>query len=286
MATSTSPTTDQCPECTGRIVTDGTEHCTDCGLVVAETVIDHGPEWRSFPDDETDSERAAPGDRTYAGRGMGSVIGYDGEFDTRQRTLNGQAKTRTKRERNEAYTTGEARRIASALDLPDGCGDSAAQLVTDLYAATDSLEGKDLDTVAAAAVLVVARVRQQGLTADDVAAVARGVGTQTLLSRRQWLADVLELSVPLPDLGRRLTVVADELDVSQQTLRSARRVLDGLSEMDTQRGQPSSVAATILWRVADHTQRECADAAGVTTTTIRSLDDKLPVVEQTQLTDY
>jgi len=43
-----------CPECGGRTRVDAAERvCTDCGLVVEADRIDHGPEWRSFDDDDT-----------------------------------------------------------------------------------------------------------------------------------------------------------------------------------------------------------------------------------------
>ena len=46
-----------CPECGGTLVTDeehGETACSDCGLVVEEDGIDHGPEWRAFDSRERD----------------------------------------------------------------------------------------------------------------------------------------------------------------------------------------------------------------------------------------
>jgi len=43
----------QCPECDGRVTTNAVETvCEDCGLVIDEQRIDHGPEWRTFDEDE------------------------------------------------------------------------------------------------------------------------------------------------------------------------------------------------------------------------------------------
>jgi transcription initiation factor TFIIB len=50
-----------CPACGGLLVTDlqrGEVVCAQCGLVVAESVVDVGPEWRIF--DEEKRARAAP----------------------------------------------------------------------------------------------------------------------------------------------------------------------------------------------------------------------------------
>ncbi|RLM50338.1 hypothetical protein DVK06_11895 [Halorubrum sp. Atlit-28R] len=47
-----------CPECDGRTrVEDAERVCADCGLVVEADRIDHGPEWRSFDDEDTDPKR-------------------------------------------------------------------------------------------------------------------------------------------------------------------------------------------------------------------------------------
>ena len=39
------PTSNQCPECDGRVTTNAAETvCDDCGLVLDDLRIDHGPE--------------------------------------------------------------------------------------------------------------------------------------------------------------------------------------------------------------------------------------------------
>jgi len=49
----TDTRSNQCPECDGRVTTNTVETvCEECGLVVDEQRIDHGPEWRGFDEDE------------------------------------------------------------------------------------------------------------------------------------------------------------------------------------------------------------------------------------------
>ncbi|SDR26650.1 TFIIB zinc-binding [Natronobacterium texcoconense] len=51
-------TNHSCPECNGTLRQVDTETiCEECGLVFGEDAIDHGPEWRSFEDEETDRRR-------------------------------------------------------------------------------------------------------------------------------------------------------------------------------------------------------------------------------------
>jgi Transcription initiation factor TFIIIB, Brf1 subunit/Transcription initiation factor TFIIB len=52
-----------CPVCGGPLVTDlqrGEVVCAQCGLVVAEAVVDTGPEWRVFDERERRRVRTAP----------------------------------------------------------------------------------------------------------------------------------------------------------------------------------------------------------------------------------
>ena len=73
--------TDVCPECGGNVVTDS-EHgetvCQDCGLVVEEDEIDHGPEWRAFDSSEKDrkSRVGAPTTNMMHDKGLSTNIGW------------------------------------------------------------------------------------------------------------------------------------------------------------------------------------------------------------------
>jgi len=60
-----APARSTCPDRVGRVVTSDAETvCTDCGLVIADQQIDHGPEWRYADEtDEVSAGRARPGPR-------------------------------------------------------------------------------------------------------------------------------------------------------------------------------------------------------------------------------
>jgi len=70
-----------CPECSGRIAPDaspGETVCTDCGLVVDESAVDRGPEWRAFDAGECNSKSrvGAPTTKLLHDEGLSSVIGW------------------------------------------------------------------------------------------------------------------------------------------------------------------------------------------------------------------
>jgi len=49
----TESSANQCPECDGQVTTNVKETvCEDCGLVIEEQRLDHGPEWRAYDADE------------------------------------------------------------------------------------------------------------------------------------------------------------------------------------------------------------------------------------------
>jgi transcription initiation factor TFIIB len=79
-----------CPECGGTVHTNSVETtCDDCGLVLSEHPIDHGPEWRSFDDDRDDPERTGPPlTPTRHDRGLSTEIGFD-QTDVKGTALSG-----------------------------------------------------------------------------------------------------------------------------------------------------------------------------------------------------
>jgi len=132
----TDTESNQCPECDGRVTTNAVETvCGDCGLVIEEQRLDHGPEWRGFDEDERDRTgaplTAARHDRglsTEIGRGTDAngneLSGQERRRLARMRREQTRGRWRSKAERNLAHGLGEVRRLASALEL-SGPGVSA-----------------------------------------------------------------------------------------------------------------------------------------------------------------
>ena len=130
----------QCPECDGRVTTNSVETvCEDCGLVIEESRIDQGPEWRAYDEDQR-KRTGAPLTAARHDRGLSTEIGR--WKDANGNELSGQKRQRlsrmrreqnrgrfqSKAERNLAHGLGEVRRLASALELSDSVRDQACQL--------------------------------------------------------------------------------------------------------------------------------------------------------------
>lgn len=278
MATSeTTPRTDseQCPECGNQARPDGTERvCSDCGLVVDEHAIDHGPEWRAYDASDQSRVRAAPTNPDRQGKGLGSEIGTRSErkrdSEMRRRSiLHGRAKTKTKRERNRRYVIGEIQRMGSALDLDQTITTQSIRLFRSLHE-EQAVNGRDLDELAATAIYTTCRINQRGLTPRDIEQVARASGKR-IAREHKWLCSELGLESPPPCPRQRIRVVAAECGASRTTTESALERLDDIGDSAVYRGSPSTLAAALLWTESEGllTQEEVSRAAGCTPAALR-----------------
>jgi len=258
-----------CPECGGRVDASGDEEfCRRCGLVTAESRIDHGPEWRSFAEEETDPRRAAPGNRNHPDRGLGSEVGFESRHDGRLDKWNKRTKAGSHKARNRGYATQEIHRMGHALELPASVTERGKWLFRQAHDAEET-DGRDLDAVAAGCLYAAAREETQGRTPDDVARVARAESRP--IRRRAWdVIRVLGLEVPPPSVPQRVRVVGARLSCPSDAVARAVTRADGLDDGTVNGMSPSVLAAALLYEEADATQATVGGAAGVTPASVRN----------------
>lgn len=270
IATAVEPATERpaCPDCGGRPRPAGHETvCSDCGLVVAVDALDRGPEYRHYGDSKGGDPRRAG--RVYPerqGKGLGSEIGTPTErrrcgFREWHAELHSRATARG-RERGHRYVVGEVERMAAGLNAGASVAEQAKRLYRTLIDGR-TVEGYDLDTLAAAAVYAALRVNQRGVTPSAVAAVAR-TDADRLRRRYTWLVDELGVPVPPPSVEARVRQVASGVGVDEAAIQRALERVEQADECAVSGGSPSTLAAGVLWQVSEATQAEAADAAGVT----------------------
>jgi len=180
----TNSSTNPCPECDGRVTTNSVETiCEDCGLVIDEQRIDHGPEWRTHDQDQR-KRTGAPLTAARHDRGLSTEIGR--RKDANGNELSGQKRQRlsrmrqeqnrgrfqSKAERNLAHGLGEVRRIASVLELSDSVRDQACQLFRSAQT-EDLLRGRSIEAIAAASIYGACRCNGHSRLLDDVVDAAR-----------------------------------------------------------------------------------------------------------------
>ncbi|SFR33810.1 transcription initiation factor IIB [Halogeometricum limi] len=274
--------TNTCPECDGRLRADGSETvCGDCGLVVDEYHIDHGPEWRSFADDDRNPKRTgAPLTRSRHDRGLSTEIGRSTRVKgrkrrrlARMRRQHNRARISTKRERNQVYAFTEIRRLTSALSLPDRIRDHACSLFTSAQN-EDLLCGRSLEGFAAACVYAACRVVNVSRTVGEVVAEAKATEAEQTAAY-----DALNRDLGLPvgpiDPVEYVPRFATRLDLSRDVESRAREYATEAAESGLAVGRnPSGVAAGCLYTAARDfdagvTQADVADVADVTPVTLR-----------------
>jgi transcription initiation factor TFIIB len=272
-----------CPECDGRVRDEGTETvCERCGLVLGEDPIDHGPEWRSFDDDDTDPSRTgAPLTRSRHDRGLSTNIGYSARLKGRKRRRivrmrrhHNRSKIATKKERNQVYAFTEIRRLTGTLQLPEPIRDRACVLFESAQE-IDLLRGRSLEGFAAAAVYATCRTESVSRTLNEIVETARASEAEL-----KTAYNALNREIGLPtgpiDPGEYIPRFACELGLPRSIERHACELVAEAHDNGLVAGRnPSGVAAACLYTAAqencyDLTQADAADVAGVTPVTLRS----------------
>ncbi|PGF14648.1 transcription initiation factor IIB [Natrinema sp. CBA1119] len=276
----------QCPECDGRVTTNAVETvCEDCGLVVDEHQIDHGPEWRAFDEDERE-RTGAPLTAARHDRGLSTEIGRG--TDANGNTLSGRKRRRvarmrreqtrgrfqSKAERNLAHGLGEVRRIVSALELAETIRDQACQLFRSAQN-EGLLPGRSIEAMAAASVYGACRCNGLSRTLDDVTDPAR-VEQSRVTNAYKTLNTELGLPAQPVTPSAFVPRLASELDVPDQIRQRARELADHAEEAGVTTGvQPSGFAGACFYKAGQEhglvlTQSTIADVANTSPVTLRT----------------
>ncbi|PSP85947.1 transcription initiation factor IIB [Halobacteriales archaeon QS_1_68_17] len=280
-------TTSSCPECSGRVRTNAVEtSCEDCGLVLDETPIDHGPEWRSFEDDGTEPERTgAPITPTRHDRGLSTEIGR--KTDAKGNALPGKKRRqlgrlrrehnrgrwRSKAERNLAIGLSEVRRVASALDVSDSIHDQSCSLFRSAQN-EDLLRGRSIEAMAVASVYAACRCNRLPWTIAEVCEVSR-VSRERVENAYRVLNQELGLPAVPPTPRQYVPRIVSDLELSDETRRSAERLAERAEGQGLANGRnPAGVAAGCLYEAArrnheDIAQRKVGERADVSAMTVR-----------------
>ncbi|MFC7076195.1 transcription initiation factor IIB [Haloarcula halophila] len=274
--------TQNCPECGASLATGGQEtHCPECGLVVDEQPVDHGPEWRSYNDEEC-KRTGAPRTVLRHDRGLSTTIGAADRSDisasrrrrlARQRRLHSQSKFESKRDRNLAHGLGEIRRMVSALEQAHAVRERAATLFQQAQDAT-LLHGRSIEGGAAAAVYAAGRCNGV-VRMSDVAEVARCSEGHIWTCYRAFQAN-LELPIPVTLPVDWVPKVCSDVPrrVPHDVQQRASQLAEQATESAQINGNPVGIAAGAVYlasRNADQriTQETLSGATDLSTTTIR-----------------
>ncbi|MGW8181613.1 MAG: transcription initiation factor IIB, partial [bacterium] len=282
----------KCPHCGGsKIVSDretGERVCASCGLVVTDTIMDTGPEYRVFNLQEANDRR-----RTGTGysmsiydKGLSTVIKGDKDasgkrldFETQRRMRrlqrqDNRSKVNETQARNLSIAMAELDRLASDLHLPQNVKENAAMIYRRALK-KDLIRGRSIDAFVAASVYAACRVLGVPRPLKEVTKASKRLHSEVAMTYR-LIHKELGLKPPVDGPYKFIPSIAAKLEVNQPTEQLAVRILRKADENKELTGKdPRGLAAAALYMACQETkekrvQRVIAKAAGTTEVTLRN----------------
>ncbi len=291
--TSILQVSDKCPQCGRRALIEdahtGELTCQQCGFVVSERGVDQGPEWRMFSDDgATDRGRAgAPTSITYKDMGLSTVIGRSGR-DASGRAFASPMRSTMERLRkwdNRSPAFGSAEKnLGVAMRELDKMGDKlgVSQAVRERAAhiyrkalERGLLRGRSIVGISAASLYAAFRDTETPRTLKDIAAVSN-LGKKAVARDYRILLKEMDLNMPVADAARNVNRIASKVGLPERVARKAIEIVRMTEEREISAGKaPMGLAASALYLAGVmegevRTQKEIAEAAGVTEVTVRN----------------
>src|SRR3970040_567746 len=254
---------DRCPRCgKGTLVTDtntGENFCGKCGYVLTDQSVESGPEWRSFSKEEHEgrSRAGVPTSLAMHDMGLATIIGPT------DRDATGKPLSASMRSTIERLRTWDSRsQVHEPIDR------NFRQAFSELDRLKDKLAVGDAVIKKAAYIYRKKTKKKIGISSKrkrkDIARCYR------LLLRE------LGLKMPVVDPIKCIARIASKAGLSEKTKRDATKILKTAEEIKISAGKdPMGLAAAALYVACvangeNKTQRDVAEAAGVTEVTIRN----------------
>jgi transcription initiation factor TFIIB len=282
----------RCPKCGGTsIISDpenGERVCSFCGLVLEETPIDMGPEWRAFTTAEKNSRsRTGLGTSlTIYDKGLSTV--FNGDRDASGRKLNSEARLKMDRlrrydnrskfdetwRRNLSIAMAELDRMSVLLHIPSNVKEQAAHIYRKALKA-DLIRGRSIDAFVAASIYAACREAEVPRPIKKVSEASTRDHSEVARTYRLLIRE-LKIRMPVDEPMKFVASIAAKLKLRRDTeekainiLRSA-KIKQGLSGKD-----PRGLAAAALYMACldnddKRIQKEVAMAAGTTEVTLRN----------------
>jgi transcription initiation factor TFIIB len=290
--TSALQVSDKCPNCGKRTLIEdsnsGELSCSNCGFVVSEKSIDQGPEWRTFSEDSTDRIRTgAPISITRKDMGLSTVIGRS-NTDASGRSLGAPMRSTIDRlrkwdsrapahgstERNLATAMVELEKMGDKLVVSQAIKERAAYIYRKALE-RGLLRGRSITGITAAALYAAFRDTETPRTIKDVAAVSN-LSKKAIARDYRILLREMDLSMPVADAAKNVHRIGSKVGMSEKTIRRAIDIVRMTEQKEISAGKaPMGLAASSLYLAGvlegeAKTQKEIAEAAGVTEVTVRN----------------
>jgi transcription initiation factor TFIIB len=267
----------------------GERFCGKCGYVISEKVDESGPERKSFSTQGgVDTTRTgSPISLTRHDKGLATVINPANRDATGKPLSSSMKSTITRlrtwdsRSQSQASTDHNLRQALNELDrLKDKLAISSNVLEKAAYIYRKALEkklvrGRSISALIAASLYAACRDKEIPRTLKDVAEAAN-VKRKDIARCYRLLHHELELKMPVVDSVQCIARISSKLKVTEKTKRYAAKIIKETQERKESAGKdPMGLAAAALYLSCVKngvavTQRDIAEASGVTEVTIRN----------------
>jgi transcription initiation factor TFIIB len=284
---------DKCPECgSSNLVHDydtGETVCGDCGLVLYEQMMDKGPEWRAFTQEEKASRSRVGVPTSYSvhDKGLSTAISQvDRDAFGRKLPLSTRlqmwrlrkwqirSRVHSSIDRNLAQAMAELDRLSDKVYIPPPVKEKAA--VTYRKALDKGLvRGRSIAAIAAAALYAACRAGGTPRTLREIAEASL-VDKKDVARCYRLLLRELDVHMPIADPLTYVSKIAERTGISGKTQGLAIKILREARSRRAAAGKdPMGLAAAALYIAClqnneKKTQKDIAEAAGVTEVTVRN----------------
>ncbi len=284
---------DRCPRCAqGSVVTDtntGENFCGKCGYVLNEENVESGPEWRSFSKEEGENRTrtGTPTSLAMHDMGLATIIGQADKDATgkplsssmrstieRLRTWDSRSQVHEPVDRNFRQAFSELDRLKDKLAVGDAVVEKAAYIYRKALE-KGLVRGRSISALIASALYAACRDTETPRTLKDIGS-ASNIKRKDIARCYRLLLRELGLKMPVVDPIKCVARIASKAELSEKTKREAAKILKTAEENKISAGKdPMGLAAAALYVACvtngeNKTQRDVAEAAGVTEVTIRN----------------
>jgi len=219
-------------------------YCSDCGLVVEEYLIDHGPEWRAY-----DSEQASK--RTRTGPGMTYRV-HDKGLSTAAPKLH------TKRlrwismqssEKTLAFALNEIDRMACALKLPN----DIKEMTSVLYRKASKqnlIKGRSIEELVSAMLYIVCRQNGIPRTLKEISTVSRTSLKKIRKTYLHHLKRKMNIKLAPADPISYIPRFCSELGLNEAITQTAILILKQNEVAVSRMSSPVIIASAAIFRAA------------------------------------
>ncbi len=273
-----------CPECGSReIIQDGGSGeivCGDCGLVVSESAVNTGPEWRAFSLKESEDRVriGLPIRFSLPDMGLSTTFRpFDSKGETRSemyRLKKWHKQSNSTHKRNLSMAMLELDRLCSRLNLPKTVWEEAA-IIYRKALKNGIAQGRKISTLIAASLYTVCRMNQIPRTLEEFSRHSLPDKREIAQYYRLLLRE-MDLRVPVPRASYGISKIASGAELSEKTQRKAIEILGEAERLRITVGKhPMGMAGAALYMACrmngeERTQKMLAEASGVTEVTIRN----------------